>query len=193
MAFIESPRFPEYLAPGMVGGPSWRTEIVELMSGHEQRNAAWALPRQRYRINVHNLTQTQIEGLIAFMRITQGRLNGFRFRDPADYAAAGSAGVVTLISGNDYQLYKRYTSGANTADRKIIKPVRAISVAGGGTYSVNYTTGVVTRSSGAVPTGWTGSFDVPVRFGIDEMAVDVHRVSVGGSFSWDVELVELRQ
>jgi len=192
MAFMESPRFPDYFARDLVGGPSYRTEIVELRSGFEQRGATWSLPLQRYSLQFGNRTQTQIDALIAFMRTAQGRFNGFRMRDPADYSASGSAGVVTLISGDNYQLYKRYTSGANTVDRKIVKPLTPITVAGGGTYAIDYTTGIVTRTAGAVPTGWSGSFDVPVRFDTDAMQVEAHRTSSGGSFSWSLTLAELR-
>jgi len=39
---------------------------------------------------------------------------------------------------------------------------------------------------------WTGTFDTPVRFDSDRMAIDVARVSIGGSHTWDnIALIEL--
>ena len=40
---------------------------------------------------------------------------------------------------------------------------------GGGTYTVDATTGIVTRAGGANPTGWQGQFDTPCRFNTDKM------------------------
>lgn len=159
MAFIESPRFPQGLARGAVGGPTYLTEVVPLASGHEQRNAIWGTPRQRYVVSRSNMTQTQFDELVAFWRIAQGRLNGFRFRDPTDYqvtTANGRLGTAAVGDGTaSYQLYRRYTSGANTVDRAKTKPVsggvtvyRAASPvtigAGAGQIAIDYTTGIVT-------------------------------------------------
>ena len=47
MAFHEV-RFPANLSFGSVGGPERRTQIVELASGDEERNASWANSRRRY-------------------------------------------------------------------------------------------------------------------------------------------------
>jgi uncharacterized protein (TIGR02217 family) len=195
MAFIESPRFPAIVARDLIGGPTYLTEIIALTSGHEQRDAMWSMPRQRYTVPLSNLTQTQMDALLAFLRVARGRFNGFRVRDPVDFrvSTSGVDGVVALISGDTYQLYKRYTSGSNTVDRKIVKPVTPIVVSGGGTYTIDYTTGVVTRTGGAAPTGWTGSFDVPCRCDTDAISVEAHRVSAGGAFSGSIPLIELRQ
>lgn len=159
MAFIESPRFPESLARGMLGGPTWLTEVVELDSGAEQRNEVWSEPRQRYSVAFLNRTQAEIDTLNAFIRATKGRLNGFRFRDPTDYqvtVANGRLGTGAVGTGlAAYQLYKRYTSGSTNTHRPIKKPVsggvtvyRAASPvtigAGAGQIAIDYTTGIVT-------------------------------------------------
>ena len=41
MAFHEV-RFPDNISRGARGGPERRTQIVELASGDEERNASWA-------------------------------------------------------------------------------------------------------------------------------------------------------
>jgi len=47
MAFHEV-RFPDDISRGARGGPERRTQIVELASGEEERNASWANSRCRY-------------------------------------------------------------------------------------------------------------------------------------------------
>jgi uncharacterized protein (TIGR02217 family) len=159
MAFIESPRLPAGLARGAVGGPTFLTDVVELESGHEQRNGVWSEPRQRYSISFINRTQAEIDALNAYIRITRGRLNGFRFRDLVDYLVTvtnGRFGTGAVGTGAPtYQLYKRYSSGSSNVDRKITKPVSgAVSVfrsaapvtigAGAGEIAIDATTGIVT-------------------------------------------------
>lgn len=47
MAFHEV-RFPDNISRGARGGPERRTQVVELASGDEERNASWANSRRRY-------------------------------------------------------------------------------------------------------------------------------------------------
>ena len=47
MAFHEV-RFPDDISRGARGGPERRTQVVELASGDEERNASWADSRRRY-------------------------------------------------------------------------------------------------------------------------------------------------
>lgn len=176
MSFLETPIFPDSIAFGCVGGPGFSTDVVTVFSGYESRNANWSQTRHEYEASQAVQTATDLATLIAFFRIAQGRANGFRFRDIVDYSAtAGSDGVLTVITANTtWQMYKRYTSGASTNDRIIRKPRSGtVTVAGGGSYSVDYTTGIVTRNSGVNPTGWTGDFDVPCRFDIDRLQYEV--------------------
>lgn len=196
MAFRETPRFPTNIALGAEGGPSYVVEVVELRSGVEQRNIVQERPRQRYSIALINREVSDMASMNAFFRACKGKAHGFRFKDPHDYTASGTDGVVSLIPGSPsglYQLYKRYTSGSDTEDRKIRKPVNPITVAGGGTYSVDYTTGIITHTGGSAPSGWTGDFDVPVRFDVDGMKPAIVNIGGGQKLStWDsIELIEL--
>ena len=47
MAFHEV-LFPDAISRGARGGPERRTQIVELASGAEERNASWVNSRRRY-------------------------------------------------------------------------------------------------------------------------------------------------
>lgn len=195
MAFYESPRFPQDISYDAVGGPRWDTTVIELSSGHESRNQRWSHARCRYDVAHAVRTQVKLDALLHFFHTVRGRTHGFRFKDWSDFQVTSAQGVLTFISGSSYQLYKRYTSGAQTYDRKIQKPVTgSVSVLGGGSYSVDSTTGIVTHNSGGAPTGWTGEFDVPCRFDTDVMAAAiVSRSGAGLLYSWDqIGLVEIR-
>jgi uncharacterized protein (TIGR02217 family) len=202
MAFHEAPRFPETIAQGAEGGPEYLVDVIELRSGQEQRTLVQDLPRQRYTVAFQNREESEFETLLAFFRNRKGRAHGFRFKDKFDYSATTSTGVFTLIAGspsNYYQMYKRYTSGIYTEDRKITKPVSGtISVYDNGSpmgsgYSLDHTTGVALILGGG-PFTWAGEFDVPVRFGGDIMKPSFLNIGNGERlWTWDgIELVELR-
>ena len=41
-------RFPEDVSYGTNGGPGFKTTVIDLASGHEQRNIDWSLARATY-------------------------------------------------------------------------------------------------------------------------------------------------
>jgi uncharacterized protein (TIGR02217 family) len=192
--FLETPRFPTSIALGSQGGPGFNTDVVVVASGAERRNQNWQTARARYDVRHGVKTRAQMRELIAFFRAMKGRLHSFRFKDHADYNVTGSEGVLVAVSGASpavqYQLYKQYDAGSLYDLRKITKPVSGtVTLTGTGTYSLDYTTGVVTVSAGSPPTSWTGEFDVPVRFDTDMMKIDNIDPSLG---TWDgIELVEV--
>ena len=127
MSFIESPRFPEDIAPDPQGGPLYSTDLVAVASGYEKRNQNWAAARHEFDVG-YTRNQAQLDALLAFFHAVKGRAYGFRYKDHADYAVAVAAGRLGTGSVGDgtpdpFQLVKRYTSGANTTDREIKKPV----------------------------------------------------------------------
>lgn len=194
MAFLESPRFPDAVSYGCQGGPTWQTAVIAVASGHESRNQVWESARHRYDVShvYHSGDGGKLELLRAFFLAVRGRLHGFRFRDPLDYAAASGEGLLTALGGGTYQLVKRYTAGSSVYDRDITKPVAAtVVIAGGGTYSLDDTTGIVTHSAGAAPTGWTGEFDVPCRFEADTMAASLEAPGQFGHWQ-AIGIIEIR-
>ncbi len=203
MTFYESPRFPENIGIGAAGGPEYATEVVELSSGWEQRNITQDLPRQRYAVSFVNRPQSEFDTLSAFFRMTKGRAHGFRFKDLLDYEVTSANGILTLISGSPsgyYQMYKRYTSGSATEDRKITKPVvgtvivyeNGVATASG--YTVDHVNGIVYAPTLFGTLTWAGEFDVPVRFGSDLMRPSWVPIAEGEKLgTWDdIELVEIR-
>lgn len=166
MSFLETPRFPDKLAYGLVVGPLDSRTRIRTDSGQVTTNVNWAHYLTKFNGTTTHRNQSERDEIDAFFRAV--RAEGFRIKDWSDYKS-DSRGVLTQLTSTTWQLGKTYTSGSATYTRKITKPINAITVAGGGSYSVDYTTGIVTKSSGADPTGWSGEFDVPVQFDADEL------------------------
>lgn len=166
MAFHESPRFPDHLAFGLVVGPLDSRTRIRTESGLVTINVNWAHYLTKFNGSTTHRTQAERDEIDAFFRAV--RADGFRIKDWADYKS-DSRGVLTAIDSTHFQLGKTYTSGSTTYTRKISKPISTITLTGGGSYSVDYTTGIVTKISGANPTAWSGEFDVPVQFDTDEL------------------------
>lgn len=176
MAFYESPRFPERIAYGALGGPAFATAIASTVSGREARNAEWSYPLHQWDVSQGLRSAADYDVLRAFFMSVRGRLHGWRFKDWSDYQATVSQGFVTGITGTTFQLIKRYTSGAQTLDRVITKPVATTVqayISGTPTAStLDTATGVLTIGSAPDPATvtWAGEFDVPMRFDTDALS-----------------------
>ncbi len=193
--------FPTDIALGAAGGPGRRTEIVTLGSGHEQRNARWANSRRRYNAGYGVKTLDDLSDVIAFFEERRGRLFGFRFRDPVDHKSCKPAGQVSssdqkigegdAINAN-YQLLKTYGLGEGKWDRKITKPVLgSVAIEVGGTpkiegvdFDINYLSGEIIFVSQSVPAIGQAvragfEFDVPVRFDVDEITINMTHFIAG--------------
>ncbi len=208
MAFHEV-RFPDNISRGARGGPERRTQIVEMASGDEERNASWANSRRRYDV-VYGIRRTDdLAAVVAFFEARNGRLHGFRFKDWADYKSTLPSQAITATdqqvgTGNGslqtFQLSKRYISGAQTWARAITKPVvGTVRVALGmaeqlSGWSVDTTTGVVTFTTApanGVIIRASFEFDVPVRFDSDTLDVTLDFERLGSITS--IPLLEIRR
>ena len=132
MAFHEV-RFPDDISRGARGGPERRTQVVELASGDEERNASWANSRRRYDAAYGIRRADDLAAVIAFFEARNGRLHGFRWKDWGDYRSGlpSDAGDADRPGARHrrrrrptaFQLVKRYESGAQAWVRRIVKPV----------------------------------------------------------------------
>ena len=207
MAFHEV-RFPDNISRGARGGPERRTQIVELASGAEERNASWANSRRRYDVAYGIRRADDLAAVVAFFEARNGRLYGFRFKDWADFKSclpslAPGPTDQPIGTGNGaatlFQLTKRYSSGAQSWTRAITKPVAGtVTIALNGTpqasgWSVSTATGLVTfttaPAAGVVITAGF-EFDVPVRFDTDVLDVTLDLERLGSITS--IPLLEIR-
>lgn len=136
MAFLETPRFTDRLARGVIGGPEFTTDVVALASGFESRGTSRARARRMYDAATTVRTLADFQEIEQHFHVVMGRLHGFRLRDVADYQVAltdgllrprhGAVQVGTLGVGFGvplYQLCKQYVRGALVHQRDIRKPV----------------------------------------------------------------------
>ncbi len=191
--------FPVDIALNSEGGPTRRTDIVALVSGHEERNSPWAGSRRSFNAGYGVKSIADIENVIAFFEARHGRLYGFRFRDPFDFKSCALAQPPApddqLIGTGDgsetgFQLVKRYVSGGASYGRPVKKPVAGsvlVAVDGveqteGADFTVDETSGAVTFAAppGAglsVTAGFL--FDCPVRFDTDELRINLAAFEAG--------------
>lgn len=208
MAFHEI-RFPDNISRGARGGPERRTQIVELASGDEERNASWANSRRRYDAAFGVRRADDLAIVVAFFEARNGRLYGFRWKDWGDYKSCLPSGTPSSIdqvigvgdgATTSFQLVKAYSSGAQTWVRTITKPVvGAVKVAvddieQASSWSVDTTTGQIIfatapANSVAITAGF--EFDVPVRFDTDMLDV-THDIERLGSIT-SIPMIEVRR
>jgi len=209
MAFHEI-RFPANLSFGALGGPERRTEIVTLANGHEERNTPWEHSRRRYDAGMGLRSLDDLETLIAFFEARRGPLHAFRWKDWSDWKSARPSMATSPVDQalgygdgvqTQFQLRKRYMSGAAEYWRPIKKPVAGtvlVAIADdpqqqGSAFSLDVANGLITFATppdiGALVTAGF-EFDVPVRFENDRIAVSMASYNAGEVP--DVPVIEVR-
>ncbi len=193
-------RFPTDIARGARGGPERLTQIVTLASGREVRNSRWAHSRRRYDAGLGIRSLDALAAVVAFFEERRGRLYGFRWRDGLDWKScppsqSPTATDQTIGAGDgvtaSFPLCKHYGTGLATYRRPIRKPVPGeVMVAVDGTavdpahVTYDATSGLVTFAAGHAPApgaivtaGFL--FDVPVRFDVDAIEIDLSAFEAG--------------
>ena len=206
VASFSEERFPLSVAFGTSGGPERRTDIVRLSTGYENRNQRTRHSWRRYDAGSGVKSLADLIRVLDFFEARRGRLVGFRFRDPFDAASArwGQAATALdqLLGTGDgetrsFQLAKRYGTGEDAYVRPIRKPVAGtVRLAVDGVEakaSVEATSGLVTLASpppagSRITAGF--EFDVPVRFDIDHLALNIAAFEAGDIPT--IPLVEIR-
>lgn len=211
MSFHEV-RFPENISYGSKGGPGYKTDIVEVDSGAEERLSRLSTARHRYFPVYGVKSHADMAALKAFYMARQGAAHGFRYKDFHDFTTGedgqGTPSSLDVVLANldgtttQYQLVKYYVSGATVRTRVITKPVANTTVLAingveldDGDFTVNTTTGIITLTvPGTAGHSLTGGceFDVPVRFSSEsDGLLDMTYDSYGDASADGVSLIEL--
>lgn len=185
----------EEIERGAQGGPEFRTTVLELSSGFEQRNINWSRTRGSWDISYGLDKKSNQEQVLAFFYARQGKAHTFRFKDWTDFEIGTTTPeVVQEIAVGDavedrFQIIRRYSSGGFIFDREITRPVVGTvrvfldSVEQVSGFTVDNSTGVVdfTVAPGvSVSVGIICEFDNPVRFDTDRLDL---RAFFNGDFS----------
>ncbi|MDZ7927608.1 MAG: TIGR02217 family protein [Agrobacterium sp.] len=200
MAAFHEVRFPLRLALGVSGGPVRRIDIVNLSNGRENRNQRWKNARRAYDAGSGVRSVADLYEVLSFFEARRGELYGFRFRDPVDFKScppgrAPDASDQKIGTGDGtataFQLVKTYADAGGSFTRRVEKPVEAsviVSVDGvkaiSSDFSVDHATGMVTFRVGKAPPAGAAiragfEFDVPVRFAIDRIDVNLTAFEAG--------------
>ncbi len=200
MAAFHEVRFPLRLALGVSGGPVRRTDIVNLSNGRESRNQRWRNARRSYDAGSGIRSVADLYEVLAFFEARRGELYGFRFRDSVDFKSCPPgetpASTDQRIGTGDgvtagFQLLKTYADAGGSFTRRIDKPAEGsvmVSVEGvkleAADISVDHATGTVLFRAGRVPPAGAAiragfEFDVPVRFAIDRIDVNLTAFEAG--------------
>lgn len=202
MAFDEV-RLPGCIERGAQGGPGFKTTIITLSSGFEKRNQDWSETRGSWDIGYGIKTIPDLNDIIKFFYARRGRARGFRFKDWSDYIMQKQAIGIGDGVNDDYQIFKRYTSGGQDYDRVLTKIVTGSELVyvndvlqPGGNYTIDYNTGLITFGAMHIPTvglivSVSAEFDVPVRFDIDKLNITMQQFDQGAVPQ--ITLVELKQ
>ncbi len=191
-------QFPLRLALATSGGPVRRTEIVQLSNGSEARNARWRDARRSYDAGSGVRSLSDLYDVIAFFEARSGQLNGFRFRDPVDHRSGRPNEPVTPVDQaiglgdgveRSFQLGKTYSDAGGSSVRVVTKPVSgSVTVAIGGViqpadaFAVDASTGRITLHATPGPGAVVSAgfeFDVPVRFDIDRIEINLTAFRAG--------------
>lgn len=200
MADFHEVRFPVDVALGARGGPERRTDIVTLGSGREHRNARWVNSRRRYDAGYGLRTLDALAEMVSFFEERRGRLYGFRWRDRLDDRSCAPSinpgpGDQLLGVGDgsraSFQLVKTYGAFFEPWVRPINKPVAgSVRMAINNVetavsdFTVDVTSGIVTFAVGRIPPVGANvtagyRFDVPVRFDMDALDIDLSAFTAG--------------
>ncbi|WP_062016482.1 DUF2460 domain-containing protein [Aureimonas sp. AU4] len=201
-------RFPLRLSLNTSGGPERRTDIVRLSTGFENRNQRARHSARRYDAGSGVKALADLAIVLDFFEARRGRLVAFRFRDPFDHSSARFGLAVTAFDqvlgigdGEQaaFQLVKRYGMGEGGYERPIAKPVAdtlRVAVAGSeiaSGFMLDASSGLLRfdaapAAGAAVTAGFL--FDVPVRFDIDHLAINLAAFEAGEIPT--IPLVEVR-
>lgn len=191
-------RFPLDIALGARGGPERATDIVMLASGREERNARWAQSRRRYNAGYGVKSRADMQAVLAFFEERRGRFHAFLWRDALDHEAEDEAIGTGDGETVAYQLTKTYGAVFDPYVRPITKPVAesvVVMVDGVATaVAVDALTGIVTfdvaPADGAAISA-SFEFDVPVRFDIDRL--DIELTSFDAAEAPSIPVIEVRE
>jgi uncharacterized protein (TIGR02217 family) len=160
---------------GAIATYRYKTNVITLGNGAEQRNCGWLQPLARYQIGDKRLNRQERQALLDVDLAANGSAQTFRWKDWCDFKAQ----EVTLLGLGDgvrtqFQVVKIYQVEDFKVKRPITRP-KSITVLAETDNTVDLETGVITFAT-PPPVNFPVviapfEFDVPVRFETDELGL----------------------
>jgi uncharacterized protein (TIGR02217 family) len=197
-------QLPADIEAGAKATPRYATDVIVTDGGWEVRNSRWAYPLFQFTITAfepgtHDTEQYDVlDEFLDIFHVVGGSAGAFRFHYWRDKPVRGQRIGVGDGSTKNFQLYRTYTRGGFSRDRKITRPVAGtltVYVNGVPTsVGIDLTTGVVIFAAapalGAIVTA-DFQHDIPVRFSDDSL--DVVGLTDELDQPVNVTLVEIRE
>jgi uncharacterized protein (TIGR02217 family) len=208
---IPAYRLPDGIERGSRFGPSFKNVIQEAISGNEQRFAQWSKCRGVGDLSYGLLTSADPLGdyaaIVSLWRAHFGSLYPFRFKDWSDFTATDELFGTGDGSTTAFQLVKTYdpsqillgSAGTLFYVRSITLPtgtptiwIDGVAQSEGADYAIGDDSGIVTFTSApsaAKTLTWSGEFDVPVRFDMDQLPVVLNEADLASLGSMPIKEV----
>jgi uncharacterized protein (TIGR02217 family) len=183
MVYVDIP-FPDCIAMGAQSDPTWSTSLAATIGGTEYANQNWADARHAYDVSFAVRNATDYLLIREHFHQVRGRAKSFPFKDFLDFEVTQAQGLLAddaIDPTGDYQMYRRYGSGADAYDRKITRPVSgtitvyrtrsSTTTDATADATIDHTTGLVTMANhlGGDVYAWAGEFRVPCRYDTDRL------------------------
>jgi uncharacterized protein (TIGR02217 family) len=193
---FDNVRLPIDIERGTVGGPSYRTSVITLESGHERRNQIWPVPLNSFNVGYGIQKREDMEAVYAFFNARLGRARGFRFRNWLDFQVRGGPVGIVPDNANQRQLIRVYDDPANPQLRVVTHPeVDTIKVYVNQILTTAYTVkpgGIIEFASDPGNDVLVSfDYDHPVRFDIDRLDITLNTYREGVIPS--IQIVETRE
>lgn len=205
MQAFDDVRFPLALSQEVLAEAQFSTQILVTTGGHERRNSRWSDAIMRFDVGPALRSEQDMALLMAFYRARRGPARAFRLRDPFDHdsADAGAGAIDQPLGLGDgersrFALVKHYGPAGDPQIRRITHPDPAsviITLDDADVQGWTLDNGGVIVFDTPPPVGSRlraqFSFDVPVRFAEDRLAINATTFAAGEAVS--ILLTEVRQ
>ena len=177
MAFIDE-RLPVNIERNSDYGLGFKTTILELESGFEQRNKDWSVVKGKGDVGYSIQNADNLKTVRDHHMVMNGRFNTYPFKDWFDYTIGDPADALAtkqlIALGDDatvtFQLFKNYSFGVGSYNREVNLPIlttvrawqdtseltRVASGPAAGEFSITRPGGVITTGDVFASTGGSG-------------------------------------
>jgi len=205
----EAPVLPVAHSQGSGSGPGFKTDVLQISSGHELRETPNERNRNSFTVNLTNKTQLELESFIKLVHICRGRGRIYRFKDWLEFTTTTPDGTITIsdqtIGTGDgtqtaFQLTKTFfkDTGKSNIDniRTISRPVPGtvrLSIDDVETFAFRIDHGIGKIFFDTAPLQgevikWGGEYDIPCRFNNDDIRLNMKAFENGDS---NFDLIEV--
>lgn len=202
MADFHNVRLPDEIEQGAHGGPTFSTNVTSISSGAEQRNSLWDRARLQWDVGYGIQSQADYQDILSFFYARRGKAYGFLFKDWSDFSATDELIGVGNSINRIFRLRKNYHSGSESFPRAITHPIGdtiELKVDNVLVSESDYTVdpfGIIRFDVGHAPTlgqeiTWSGEFDVPVRFDVDDFDLTLSALASGTVSA--LPIIEIRE